>query len=150
MKKGVDKLLTIVYNRDTNEGKEVIQSMAEKVWTEKEVVDLAFEKFNGNREKAELWIIDHDGWLPDENKEEIKASIKEATKGAKSSEKSKREYKPREKDAEKVEIIKNLDSFLEKCYNNVVVTNEQKEIAFTIGDNEYSISLIKHRKPKKS
>ena len=31
-------------------------------------------------------------------------------------------------------------------FENVVIANPQKEISFTVGGNEYSISLIKHRK----
>ena len=50
-------------------------------------------------------------------------------------------------DEEKVDIINNLFSMLE--YDNKNIANPQKEITFTIGDNNYSISLIKHR-PKKN
>lgn len=127
--------------------------MAEKYWTEEEVVKLTNEKFNGNREQAEFWIIDHDGWLPDENKEEIKKTIKETTKGAG---KRKGNTKPREKDEEKVLIIETLRKVL-SIYDfensnlrieNLKIENVQKEISFTIGENHYSLSLIKHRPPK--
>ena len=50
-------------------------------------------------------------------------------------------------DEEKVDIINNLFSMLE--YDNKNIVNPQKEITFTIGENNYSISLIKHR-PKKN
>lgn len=122
--------------------------MAEKYWTEEEVVKLTNEKFNGDREKAEFWIIDHDGWLPDENKEEIKKTIKETTKGAG---KRKGNTKPREKDEEKVAFISALAEILPQMGMNVEevkIENVQKEISFTIGENHYSLSLIKHRPPK--
>lgn len=120
--------------------------MAEKYWTEEEVVKLTNEKFNGNREQAEFWIIDHDGWLPDENKEEIKKTIKETTKGAG---KRKGNTKPREKDEEKVAFISALAEILPQLnVEEIKIENVQKEISFTIGDNHYSLSLIKHRPPK--
>lgn len=56
-------------------------------------------------------------------------------------------------DAEKVKIIEILASYLKKNeemdFENVVIANPQKEITFKIGKSEYSISLIKHRLPKK-
>lgn len=84
-----------------------------------------------------------------------KKSLKSATKGAKS-DKAKREYKPREKDKEKLWLIdticKNLSIYdfeqSEFKIKNVQIVNDVKEITFTVGENEYSLSLIKHRKPK--
>lgn len=82
---------------------------------------------------------------------ELKArGIKNYVKGE-----EKKERKPREVklDEEKVELIKSVATYLE-CRESVgklfdvTIANPQKEITFTIGDNEYSLSLIKHRKPK--
>lgn len=123
--------------------------MAEKFWTEEEVIALTNEKFGGNREKAEFWIIDHDGWLPDENKEEIKASIKEATKGAKSTENTPKKSKPKAKDEEKVAFIAELATLLNDNGYECDIANPQKEIKFYIGENFYSISLTKHGKKYK-
>lgn len=80
---------------------------------------------------------------------EEKESLKNATKGAKSS-KPKAERKPREKDKEKLEIVAKLNDFVKTFGENVTIINDVKEISFTIGENDYSISLIKHRPPKKS
>lgn len=120
-----------------------------KIWTNEEIENLMEEKFGDlplskAREKAECWVIDHDGYLPDENPEEIKKLIKSVNKGAKS-DKPKTERKPREKDKEKLEIIEKLAEFAQNLGENVKIVNEVKEISFTIGENNYSISLIKHR-----
>lgn len=128
--------------------------MAKKVWSEEEIENLMEEKFGDlplsqAREKAECWVIDHDGWLPDENQEEFKKALKEATKGAKSTESTPKARKSREKDTEKVDFISNLAKILEDLVTDVQIANVQKEITFKIGENEYSLSLIKHRKPKK-
>lgn len=124
-----------------------------KVYTEEEILEIMENKFGDlplsvAREKAECWVIDHNGWLPNENQAEVKKAIKEATKGAKE-DKPKKERKPKEKDVEKVAFIEKLAKILENEVENVKIANEQKEITFTIGENEYSISLIKHRPPKK-
>lgn len=69
------------------------------------------------------------------------------------------EQKPRKKrepkiDAEKVAII----DFIWGCMlnnthimelENIDVKNPQKEITFKVGENEYSLTLTKHRPPKK-
>lgn len=123
-----------------------------KIWTENEILDLMEKKFGDlplskARVKAECWVIDHDGILPDENIGEVKKAIKEATKGAKS-DKPKAERKPKAKDEEKVNFIAKLAEILANEVENVEILNEQKEIGFKIGENDYSLSLIKHRKPK--
>lgn len=65
----------------------------------------------------------------------------------KSKEKKKREIKL---DDVKVSIIANLAEMVEDNlsigYENVKIANPQKEITFTVKGEEYSISLIKHRK----
>lgn len=57
-------------------------------------------------------------------------------------ERKKREVK---KDAEKIEIIKKIHSFLlTNGFKSARIVNEQREIAF----GDYSITLTKHRKKK--
>lgn len=61
-------------------------------------------------------------------------------------------------DAEKVEIIKSVAQQLTRFVKsdakdiegaeNIKITNQQKEITFTVGENEYSLTLTKHRKKK--
>lgn len=58
----------------------------------------------------------------------------------------KREVK---KDPIKVDFIKKLENLLlTNDVEDVKIVNEQKEIAFRIGEDNYSLSLIKHRAPK--
>ena len=48
-------------------------------------------------------------------------------------------------DNEKQEIISKIATLFAE---NAVITNKEREVALTIGDNEYSITLIKHRTKK--
>lgn len=84
---------------------------------------------------------------------EIKAKgIKNYVKGA---EAEKKPWKPREVklDDEKVDFIGCLKTLLGGMVlngkiSNIQIANPQKELTFNIGENEYSLSLIKHRKKK--
>lgn len=49
-------------------------------------------------------------------------------------------------DDEKVAIIARVALYLKA--ENVTIANEQREITFTVGENEYSLTLTKHRKKK--
>lgn len=60
-------------------------------------------------------------------------------------------------DEEKVEIIKSVAHQLTRfCLDdedltgaeNIKIANQQREITFTVGENEYSLTLTKHRKKK--
>lgn len=92
-----------------------------------------------------------------EDAEEI-AEMEIKAKGLRRYEKAE-EQKPKKKrevklDEEKVYIIELLFDLLDKSFllpslNNVAIANPQKEITFKIGQNEYSLTLTKHRPPKK-
>ncbi len=59
----------------------------------------------------------------------------------------KRERKP---DEEKQEIIAKIADFLEKIDDfDVEIVNKEREISLIVGENDYSITLTKHRPPKK-
>ena len=65
---------------------------------------------------------------------------------------TKRERKP---DEVKREIIATIAQNLDRCVfeddstiSNVVIANIEKEITFKVGEDEYSVTLTKHRKPK--
>lgn len=62
-------------------------------------------------------------------------------------EKKKREIKL---DDVKVEFIKELVSIFDyqKMANEVQIVNPQREISFRIGEDNYSLTLTKHRPPK--
>lgn len=52
-------------------------------------------------------------------------------------------------DEEKVEIIKILAKAISGGDMSLVtITNQQREITFSIGENDYSVTLTKHRKKK--
>ena len=80
-------------------------------------------------------------------KMEIKA--KDVTDYAQAEEKKPRKKREVKKDPTKVDFIKKLeDLLLTNGVESVTIVNEQKEIAFRIGEDNYSLSLIKHRAPK--
>lgn len=83
------------------------------------------------------------------SKEELEA-IKSVTKTT--SDKKKTSYKfdkrERPKDEEKVEIVQKIADFLKNLYKNVEISNIGQEISLKIGENDYSIKLVKHRPPK--
>lgn len=89
---------------------------------------------------------------------EQKKAKKDATKTT--SDKTKRAYtftkRERKPDDVKREIIETIAQNLDRCcfgeelstVTDVVVLKPEKEITFKVGDDEYSVTLTKHRKPK--
>lgn len=84
---------------------------------------------------------------------DLTADQKQAIKKASGTGKRKTtyEFKPRakKKDENKIAIISGLEEFLQKNYKNVEILNENREISFDFGDENYSVTLTKHRKPTK-
>jgi hypothetical protein len=112
------------------------------------------KKLQISREEAEQLYEDDLADYIGEEGEQMTAKAKEVRRYEQGAEKKDR--KPREKkiDAEKVAII----DFIWGCMlnnthimelDNVNVINSQKEITFRVGENEYSLTLTKHRPPKK-
>ena len=106
-----------------------------------------------SREEAEqLWEDDQEDYIGEEG-ERMTAQAKQMRRYEQAEEK--KERKPREKkiDAEKVEIIDFIYTEMLNSghidFEEIIVKNEQKEITFRIGENEYSLTLTKHRPPKK-
>ena len=110
------------------------------------------------REEAiEMWMDDHDidqGKAKDFDLDPEKQKIvKEMTKAggkARAKETKPRERKPND---EKRTIIQDLNDFLvnncQDYINSVEIANIEREITFKIGENDYSLTLTCHRKPKK-
>lgn len=110
------------------------------------------------REEAiEMWMDDHDidqGKAKDFDLDPEKQKVvKEMTKAggkARAKETKPRERKPND---EKREIIQDLNGFLvnncQNYINSVEIVNIEREITFKIGENDYSLTLTCHRKPKK-
>ena len=82
---------------------------------------------------------------------------KEAKKFANSKERAPTVYKwdkrERKKNATKGAIIAELAKYLaesgETAYEKVNITNEERQIAFSVGDNDFELTLVQKRKPKK-
>jgi hypothetical protein len=112
-----------------------------------------------SREDAEqLWEDDQADYIGEQG-EEMTLKAKEIRRYEQSTEK--KERKPREKkiDQEKVAILEYLVNRMESrhCvleedewdFDKITIANPQKEITFRVGENEYSLTLTKHRPPKK-
>lgn len=112
------------------------------------------------KEALEVWMDDHDidvGKVkPFDLDPSKQAVVKEMTKGKRAPAnysldgKPKRERKP---DEEKRSIITELWHFLvtntEISAENAETVNPEREISFKIGENLYSLTLTRHRSPKK-
>lgn len=83
--------------------------------------------------------------LSDEQKKVAKSMTITGTKDSKKP--AKRERKA---DEEKVAIIEKIADFLAKNDGfSVEIIKKEKEISLKIGENDYSVTLTKHRPPKK-
>ena len=110
------------------------------------------------REEAiEMWMDDHDidqgkakDFDLDPEKQKVVKEMKKAGGKARAKETKPRERKPND---EKRTIIQDLNGFLvDNCQNyinSVEIANIEREITFKIGENDYSLTLTCHRKPKK-
>lgn len=115
-------------------------------------IALMMEKEGYSREFAEAT------WMEEQEEldcAELDKMDKEAKKNgatkvvATSEDKPKQKRAPRKPNDEKREIIKNLFDILPKFVGmNHTIVNPEREIAFTVGDHEYSLTLTQHRKKK--
>lgn len=53
--------------------------------------------------------------------------------------------KKAKKDTEKEQIVSNLAELVKNFARNVEIVNKNREISFQIGQNDYSLTLVKHR-----
>lgn len=121
--------------------------------TREQQIEQYMKSLQISREEAEqLYEDDQEDYIGEEG-EQMTEKAKEIRRYEQSAEK--KERKPREKkiDREKVEIIDFLYTEMLNSghveFKETTVKNEQKEITFRIGENEYSLTLTKHRPPKK-
>lgn len=97
-----------------------------------------------SREEAEqLWEDDQADFIGEEG-EEMTAKAKEI-KRYEQADKPKRKTAPKKLDDEKVALIAFLADALKNGGYDATIANPQKEITF----NGYSVTLTKHRPPKK-
>ena len=55
----------------------------------------------------------------------------------------------RKENPTKATIIAEINQFLtENGYDKVVVTNKERQIAFSVGDTDFELTLVQKRKPK--
>lgn len=124
------------------------------IMTREQQIEQYMKSLKISREEAEQLYEDDQADFIGEEGEEMTSKAKEIRRYEQSAEKKVR--KPREKkiDAEKVAIV----DFIWSCmlnnthiikFDNVGIINVQKEITFRVGENEYSLTLTKHRPPKK-
>lgn len=98
--------------------------------------DKAIDRSNLNS-KVFDWELD-----PAEHKKAVKFANSDERKP-----KGERKKPVRKEDTRKREIIQLLFDCLDENYG-AVIDNPEKYIKFVIDDEEYTVSLIKHRKPK--
>lgn len=127
--------------------------------TREQQIEQYMKSLQISREEAEqLYEDDQEDYIGEEG-EQMTEKAKEIRRYEQSAEK--KERKPREKkiDQEKVEILNWVEGALvgrhsiieeeEWDFSEVAKPNPQKEITFRVGENEYSLTLTKHRPPKK-
>lgn len=88
--------------------------------------------------------------LTKEQEKEVRKMIKhESMSGAKF---EKRPPQPKEKKVNepKKAFIESLVEWLNECdtYDNIEITNAERQVKFTIGEDTYELTLVQKRKPK--
>ena len=125
--------------------------------SEKEITGM-MEKLHCSREEAEDVIkwdkaIDHGERTPfdlDPEKEKAAKKFANSTTKKRPPNYSLEGAKPRQTRKEnptKAAIIKYLSECL-KDYDNVVITNKERQITFSTADENYELTLVQKRKPK--
>lgn len=109
------------------------------------------------REAINMWLCD-EGYITDDTVAELTAKAKINGAGMRATGSGKPRKKPERKpDQDKRHIVAALAYFLQepetvdkigRKLENVEVTNIERMIAFTLGDDRYELTLSKKRKPK--
>lgn len=128
--------------------KKQIESMRKLGFTDEEIEDVI--KADDAIDHGEKVEFD----LDPEKEKEAKKYIKSGTRKApvnyqldNTGGKRSRKENPT-KNAIITEIAKFLEEISENACENVVITNKERQIAFTIGENSYELTLVQKRKPK--
>lgn len=128
--------------------KKQIESMRKLGFTDEEIEDVI--KADDAIDHGEKVEFD----LDPEKEKEAKKYIKSGTRKApvnyqldNTGGKRSRKENPT-KNAIIAEIAKFLEEISENACENVVITNKERQIAFTIGENSYELTLVQKRKPK--
>ncbi len=119
----------------------------------------AFKKLGYSDAQIEEMIeddkaVDRGESLPwDMSKEEHKKAMKNANADEhKKPTVYKFDQRPRKENPTKAAIIEEIATFLKEtsgnACENVTITNKERQISFTIGENTYEFTLVQKRKPK--
>lgn len=119
-------------------------------------------------EALDIWAEDNaidrgektDFDLTPEQQKNVKQYIKAKKPPCYSMENAAKKRAPRKPNDEKRDIINKISSSMYSFHQydegtpaesveNIKIVNAEREITFTIGENEYSLTLTCHRKPKK-
>lgn len=123
---------------------------------EKEISELMQKLGISHDEAMELWMFDH-GEAENEEVDELTEKAKSIKRYEKSDAPRKKTVKARKVDEIKVEIILTLAQNLTRVVLNdedlsmikdIVVVKPEREIAFTLKGESYSVVLTKHRQKK--
>ena len=116
-------------------------------YTPEELAEL--EKYDKMIDKGEKVPFD----LTPEQEKIAKSYTITGTRDIKKLDKSQKTERKRKENPTKGSIIAELAEFLQKmsenACENVEITNKERQIAFTIGENAYELTLVQKRKPKK-
>lgn len=123
-----------------------------------EVIDDMMEKLDCSlAEACEGYLFDHD-LIKSEEEEKITEKVKKSgiSRTIHQAKGEKKERKPREKKENplKKEIITEIYGILQKKlinskeFSNIIVTNDEKYIDFSIGERNFTVNLVEHRRKK--
>lgn len=113
-------------------------------YTPEELVEL--EKYDKMIDRGEKVPFD----LTPEQEKVARQYLKTGTRQTDKTQKTERK---RKENPTKASIIAEIAEFLQKisenACENVEIINKERQIAFTIGENSYELTLVQKRKPKK-
>lgn len=108
----------------------------------------SMEKFGLSKEDAiQLWLEDND-YSTNEEVEILSEKAKEFRRYEKSDKERKKSTKERKVDQNKAFLLQILMDSIKNEYSITTVKNEA-EFSFSMGEDNYTVKLIKHRPPKK-
>ena len=126
----------------TKEQEKQVEACRKLGMTDEEIKEMLEDDLEINRSGMNTKIFD---WELDP--EEHKKAVKYANSDEKKNKGEKRKS-TRKPDDTKRAIIQLLFDCVDSNYPGAVIDNPEKYIKFTTGEDEYTVSLIKHRKPK--
>ena len=115
---------------------------------EKEIKNY-MEKLQISREEAEqLWEDDNSGYVSDEMKEMERKAKENVKRYEQSEKKRKKVVKERKVDEIKGRILADIKEVLKALGADVKEVKTETEIKFVFDNDDYTLKLTKHRKPK--